>query len=106
MHSPQPQRPNTQAFFEFLAELERLVATFQGNMHVARSAVHARHQHRGLAVHAVGVTEMPTLRLVDPDTPGHLDTAEETTRQRTNRHEIGNSQKELTERLRDRHWSW
>ena len=100
-----PQKTDAQSFFEFLAELERLVATFQGHMQQARAVVHARHENRGIVARAMGYTEPPNmaapLRLVDPDEPFEADKCEEAHQIVLPRVEIDPSHKETIERLRD-----
>ena len=107
----QPQQSDAQSFFEFLAELEHLAAAFQRRMQDARATVYARHQQRGIVMRATGnykVTPVPNvpLRLVDLETPVHPETTQEATRQPIDQAEIKESQKAMTERLRDQYWSW
>ena len=112
----QPQKAEVQSFFEFLAGLQHLAAAWQRHTQAARAALHARLQNPGIALRAIGVieaSETPApLRLAAPDAPEHLDvqsdlsTAEEMARQQTNIREIDESQKAVTERLRDQYWSW
>ena len=112
----QPQKVEVQSFFEFLAGLQHLAAAWQRHTQAARAALHARLQKPGIALRAVGVIEAPEtpapLRLAAPDAPEHLDVqpelspAEEMARQQTDIREIDESQKAVTERLRDQYWAW
>ncbi|MDD9991827.1 MAG: hypothetical protein OXP75_08495 [Rhodospirillales bacterium] len=111
----QPQKAEAQSFFEFLAGLQHLAATWQRHVQAARAALHARLQDPGMVLRAIGVIEPPNirapLRLTAPDTPDHLDaqstlsTAEELAREQTDIREIDESQKAVTERLRDQYWA-
>ena len=77
-----------------------------------RTSLRARHRIPGIVLRVIGAIEPPKfrapLRLAAPDTPEHLDVqpdlspAEEMARQLTNIREIDESQKAVTERLRDR----
>ena len=112
----QPQKAEAQSFFEFLAGLQHLAAAWQRHTQAARAALHARLQDPGIVLRAVGAIEAPEtpapLRLAAPDAPEHLDvqpelnTAEEMARQQTDIREIDESQKAVTERLRDQYWAW
>ena len=112
----QPQKAEVQSFFEFLAGLQHLAAAWQKHTQAARAALHARLQSPGIALRAIGVIEAPEtpvpLRLAAPDAPEHLavqsdlSPAEEMARQQTNIREIDESQKAVTERLRDQYWAW
>ena len=111
----QPQKAEAQSFFEFLAGLQHLAAAWQRHTQAARAALHARLQHPGIALRALGAIEAPEtpapLRLAAPDAPNRLDAqpdsspAEELARQQTNIREIAESQKAVTERLRDQYWA-
>ena len=109
----QPQKAEAQSFFEFLAGLQHLAATWQRQAQAARAALHARLQTPGIVLRAVGAVEAPEtpapLRLAAPDAPEHLavlSTAEEMAREQTDLREIDESQKAVTERLRDQYWAW
>ena len=112
----QPQKAEAQSFFEFLAGLQHFAAAWQRHMQAARAALHARLQTPGIALRAIGVIEAPEtpapLRLAAPDAPKHLDAqsdlspSEERTREQTDIREIDESQKAVTERLRDQYWAW
>ena len=112
----QPQKAEAQSFFEFLAGLQHLAAAWQRHAQAARAALHARLQDPGIVLRAVGVIEAPEtpapLRLAAPDAPEHRDvqsdlsTPEEVAREQTDIREIDESQKAVTERLRDQYWAW
>ena len=112
----QPQKAEAQSFFEFLAGLQHLAAAWQRHMQAARAALHARLQNPGIGLRAIGVIEAPEtpapLRLAAPDAPEHRDVqpdsspAEELARRQTDIREIDESQKAVTERLRDQYWAW
>ena len=112
----QSQKAEVQSFFEFLAGLQHLVSAWQRHTQAARAALHARLQHPGIVLRAIGVIEAPEtrapLRLAAPDAPEHLavqsdlSAAEELARQQTDIREIDESQKAVTERLRDQYWAW
>ena len=112
----QPQKAEVQSFFEFLAGLQHLAAAWQRHTQAARAALHARLQHPGIVLRAIGVIEAPEtpapLRLAAPDAPEHLDmqsdlgAGEEKAREQTDIREIDESQKAVTERLRDQYWAW
>ena len=112
----QPQKAEVQSFFEFLAGLQHLAAAWQRHVQAARAALHTRLQHPGIALRALGAIEAPEtpapLRLAAPDAPDRLDVqpdsspAEEMARQQTDIREIDESQKAVTERLRDQYWAW
>ena len=112
----QPQKAEAQSFFEFLAGLQHFAAAWQRHMQAARAALHARLQNPGIVLRAIDVIEAPEtpapLRLAAPDASEHLavqsdpSTAEEMTRQQTDIREIDESQKAVTERLRDQYWAW
>ena len=111
----QPQKAEAQPLFEFLAGLQHLAAAWQRHVQAARAALHARLQHPGIALRALGVIEAPEipapLRLAAPDAPDRLDVqpdrdpAEETAPEQADTREIAESQKAVTERLRDRYWA-
>ena len=111
----QPRKAEVQSLFEFLAGLQHLAAAWQRHTQAARAALHARLQHPGIALRALGVIEAPEipapLRLAAPDAPDRLDVqpdlgpAEETAPEQTDIREIDESQKAVTERLRDRYWA-
>ncbi|MDE0202599.1 MAG: hypothetical protein OXK73_09215 [Rhodospirillaceae bacterium] len=111
----QPRKAEVQSLFEFLAGLQHLAAAWQRHTQAARAALHARLQHPGIALRALGVIEAPEipapLRLAAPDAPEHLhvqselNTADETTRTQTDIREVAESQKAVTERLRDQYWA-
>ena len=112
----QPRKAEAQSLFEFLAGLQHLAAAWQRHTQAARAALHARLQNPGIALRSVGVIEAPEtpapLRLAAPDAPDHLavqpdsSPAEEMARQQTDIREIDESQKAVTERLRDQYWAW
>ena len=112
----QPQKAEAQSFFEFLAGLQHLAAAWQGHMQAARAALQARLQSPGMVLRAIGAIEAPNtrapLRLAAPDAADHLDvqpdsgTAQEIAREQTDIREIDESQKAVTERIRDRYWTW
>ena len=112
----QPQKAEAQSFFEFLAGLQHLASAWQRHAQAARTALHARLQNPSIALRAIGVIEAPEtpapLRLAAPDAPDDLDvqsdpsTAEEMAREQTYIREIDESQKAVTERLRDQYWAW
>ena len=108
----QPRKAEVQSLFEFLAGLQHLAATWQRHVQAARAALHARLQHPGIALRALGVIEAPEipapLRLAAPDrldVQPDLGPAAETAREQTDIREIDESQKAVTERLRDRYWA-
>ena len=112
----QPQKAETQSFFEFLAGLQHLAAAWQRHTQAARTALLPRLRNPGSALRAIGAIEPPKtrapLRLAGPDASNRRDvqsdlrTAEEIAREQTDIREIYESQKAVTERLRDRHWSF
>ena len=112
----QPQKAEVQSFFDFLSGLQHLVAGWQRHAQAGRAALHARHRNSGIALRAIGTTKTPKnrapLRLAGPEESDHRDvqsdlrTAEELAREQTNIREISESQKAVTERLRDRYWLW
>jgi len=111
----QPQKAEAQSFFEFLAGLQHLAAAWQRHMQASRAALHARLRRPGIALRTVGAIEAPEtpppLRLAAPDTPDRLDVqpdlspAGETAPEQTDTREIAESQKAVTERLRDQYWA-
>ena len=112
----QPRKAEVQSFFQLLAGLQHLVATWQRHTQAARAALRARHQNPGIVLRAIGAIEPPKirapLRLAAPEAPEHLDVhsdlsaAEDIAREQTDIREIDESQKAVTERLRDQYWSW
>ena len=112
----QPQKAEAPSFLQLLAGLQHLVATWQRHTQAARAALRARHQNPGIVLRAIGAIEPPKirapLRLAAPHAPEQLDvqsdlsTADELARQQTDIREIDESQKAVTERLRDQYWSW
>ena len=111
----QPQKAEAQSFFEFLAGLQHFAAAWQRHMQAARAALHARLRQPVIALRAIGAIEAPEtpapLRLAAPDAPKHLDAqsdlrpSEERAREQTDIREVDESQKAVTERLRDQYWA-
>ena len=112
----QPQKAEAQSFFEFFAGLQHLAAAWQRHTQAARAALLPRLRNPGSALRAIGTIEPPKthapLRLAGPDASDRRDvqsdlgTAEEIAREQTDIREIYESQKAVTERLRDQSWSW
>ena len=92
------------------------MATRYCRLSAERAAAHARHRNLGIVLGAMGTTEplnvRAPLRLVVAETSDRpvaqsdSSAAEQTAREQTDIREIDESQKALTERLRDRYWSW
>ena len=112
----QPQKAEARPFFEFLAGLQHLATAWQRHTQAARAALLPRLRNPGSVLRAIGMIEPPKnrgpLRLTGPnasdrrDVQSDLRTAEEIAREQTDIREIEESQKAVTERLRDRYWSW
>ena len=78
--------------------------------------MHARFRNLGIALRAMATTDSPNLRaplrLVDAEAPNPVEalsdssTPEKKTREQTDTREIDESQKAVTERIRDQYWSW